>query len=121
MLREAETEPVRGKGRQDSAPRVDKGEPDTRLVGQEPYDGVLYYVQIGFLGSRKPLNDRVFKSYRNRVTEKRTRTRIPLPRGRGAGLRCHREDTVRGPEGVSPTLSSGHEGDKRMGCKDRTA
>ena len=31
----------------------------------------LYYVQIGFLGSRKPLNDRVFKSYRNRVTEKR--------------------------------------------------
>ena len=28
-------------------------------------------MQIGFLGSKKPLNDKVFKSYRNRVTEKR--------------------------------------------------
>lgn len=48
-----------------------EGEPDTRLVGQNPDEGVLYYVQIGFLGSKKPLNDKVFKSYRNRVTEKR--------------------------------------------------
>lgn len=72
MLREAETEPVRkGSGRTPAPELQEKGEPDTRLVGQEPYDGVLYYVQIGFLGSRKPLNDRVFKSYRNRVTEKR--------------------------------------------------
>ena len=56
----------------ENAPELqEKEEPDTRLVGQEPYDGVLYYVQIGFLGSRKPLNDKVFKSYRNRVTEKR--------------------------------------------------
>ena len=72
MLREAETEPVRkGSGRTPAPELQEKEEPDTRLVGQEPYDGVLYYVQIGFLGSRKPLNDRVFKSYRNRVTEKR--------------------------------------------------
>ena len=72
MLREAETEPVRkGSGRTPAPELQEKGEPDTRLVGQEPYDGVLYYVQIGFLGSRKPLNDRGFKSYRNRVTEKR--------------------------------------------------
>lgn len=72
MLREAETEPVRkGSGRTPAPELQEKEEPDTRLVGQEPYDGVLYYVQIGFLGSRKPLNDKVFKSYRNRVTEKR--------------------------------------------------
>ena len=72
MLREAETEPVRkGSGRTPAPELQEKEEPDTRLVGQEPYDGVLYYVQIGFLGSRKPLNDKVFKSYLNRVTEKR--------------------------------------------------
>lgn len=72
MLREAETEPVRkGSGGTPAPELQEKEEPDTRLVGQEPYDGVLYYVQIGFLGSRKPLNDKVFKSYRNRVTEKR--------------------------------------------------
>lgn len=72
MLREAETEPVRKGGGRTPAPELQgEEEPDTRLVGQEPYDGVLYYVQIGFLGSRKPLDDKVFKSYRNRVTEKR--------------------------------------------------
>ena len=42
---------------------------DTRLVGQEAYDGVLYYVQIGFLRDKKPLHDKSFKSYRNRVRE----------------------------------------------------
>lgn len=46
-------------------------EPQTRLVGQEDPTGVLFYVQIGFLGSRKPLNDPCFKSYRNRVVEMR--------------------------------------------------
>lgn len=50
--------------------RADK-EPKTRLVGQEDYEGVLYYVQIGFLGRSKPLNDPCFKSYRNRVVEMR--------------------------------------------------
>ena len=43
--------------------------PETRLVGQHEYDGVLYYVQIGFLKDSKPLNDKSFKSYRNRVRE----------------------------------------------------
>lgn len=76
MLRETEEEPARkknGRGSGDApAPELQgKDAPRTRLVGQEAYDGVLYYVQIGFLGSRKPLNDKDFKSYRNRVTEKR--------------------------------------------------
>ena len=85
--------------RQDSAPSG-WGGTGHRLVGQEPYDGVLYYVQIGFLGSRKPLNDRVFKSYRNRVTEKENPDADTVTSWAGCGIAMPREDTVRGPEGV---------------------
>lgn len=46
-------------------------EPETRLVGQEESGGVLFYVQIGFLGSKRPSDDPCFKSYRNRVVEMR--------------------------------------------------
>lgn len=45
-------------------------QPETRLVGQEAYDGVLYYVQLCFVADRHKPGDRIFKSYRNRVIEK---------------------------------------------------
>lgn len=74
-LREPESEqPVQEEKKTEEKKKRRKDKQDeqsTRLVGQEPYDGVLFYVQIGFLGKSRPLDDPGFGSYRNRVVEKR--------------------------------------------------
>lgn len=44
--------------------------PNTAQVEERTGDGVLFYVQLSFCGSRKSLNDAGFKSYRNKVVEK---------------------------------------------------
>lgn len=53
-----------------SAAKTTDAAPRTRLVGQEPYEGVLFYVQL-MVTSRKQPNDPCFKSYKNKVCEKK--------------------------------------------------
>ncbi len=72
---EGRTSVVMLKENADVDKNVKDRKPETRLVGQDEYDGVLYYVQLCFVADRHKPGDRIFKSYRNRVVEKAVKGR----------------------------------------------